>query len=290
MKITHFGRRLCGIFFRWVGTQLNHLTSEVSLRRRSPSWIWRIWSWGISQFRRGGGWGGRRCRWIFISVMTVVVGCLNLIILRDSQHSWFVSNISSNSQGILTKSLASYLFFVKHSYPWEKALMDGWERKDLRWYRRFSFPKKGWATWKRSLDTEKNLASFFLKGTVDDWNPAWKPVEVGGLAHYWQGFIHPSGQIIATSHDLTPNCGLVKDIPLFQGNLGWWNIIIRPDPLGFFFHQQYLKAVEKTRGWQHRHHLLPTFEGANNFFFRMERARKWNGVHYKDLVTWENQP
>ena len=38
-----------------------------------------------------------------------------------------------------------------------------------------------------------------------------------------------SGQIIATSHDLTPNGGLVREIPLFQGNLGWWNNIIWPD-------------------------------------------------------------
>ena len=30
-----------------------------------------------------------------------------------------------------------------------------------------------------------------------------------------------SGQIIATSHDLTPNGGLAREIPLFQGNLGW---------------------------------------------------------------------
>ncbi len=30
-----------------------------------------------------------------------------------------------------------------------------------------------------------------------------------------------SGQSIATSHDLTPNGGLVREIPLFQGNLGW---------------------------------------------------------------------
>ena len=30
-----------------------------------------------------------------------------------------------------------------------------------------------------------------------------------------------SGQIIATSHDLTPNGGLVRGIPLFQRNLGW---------------------------------------------------------------------
>ena len=31
---------------------------------------------------------------------------------------------------------------------------------------------------------------------------------------------HDSGQIIATSHDLTPNGGSVREIPLFQGNLG----------------------------------------------------------------------
>ena len=30
-----------------------------------------------------------------------------------------------------------------------------------------------------------------------------------------------SGQTIATSHDLTPNGGLVREFPLFQGNLGW---------------------------------------------------------------------
>ena len=30
-----------------------------------------------------------------------------------------------------------------------------------------------------------------------------------------------SGQIIATSHDLTSNGGLVRENPLFQGNLGW---------------------------------------------------------------------
>ena len=38
-----------------------------------------------------------------------------------------------------------------------------------------------------------------------------------------------SGQIIGTSHDLTPNHGLVREIPLFQWTLGWWNIIVWPD-------------------------------------------------------------
>ncbi len=41
-----------------------------------------------------------------------------------------------------------------------------------------------------------------------------------------------SGQIIATSHDLTPNGGLVREIPLlFQGYPGWWNIIFWPDQM-----------------------------------------------------------
>ena len=32
-----------------------------------------------------------------------------------------------------------------------------------------------------------------------------------------------SGQILATSHDLTPTGGWEKrEIPLLQGNLGWW--------------------------------------------------------------------
>ena len=33
------------------------------------------------------------------------------------------------------------------------------------------------------------------------------------------------GQIIATSHDLVPNGGLSKGNLLFQGNLGWRNMI-----------------------------------------------------------------
>ena len=39
-----------------------------------------------------------------------------------------------------------------------------------------------------------------------------------------------SGQIIGTAHVFwAPNDGLVRDIPLFHENLGWWNIIIWPD-------------------------------------------------------------
>ena len=38
-----------------------------------------------------------------------------------------------------------------------------------------------------------------------------------------------SGQIIATSHDLTLHGGLGREIRVFQGNLGCSNIIIWPD-------------------------------------------------------------
>ena len=40
---------------------------------------------------------------------------------------------------------------------------------------------------------------------------------------------HVSGQIIVTSRYLTPNGGLVREITLLHGNLGWWNIMIWPD-------------------------------------------------------------
>ena len=39
-----------------------------------------------------------------------------------------------------------------------------------------------------------------------------------------------SGQIIATSHEFSPQKVAKEDkIPLFQGNIGWWNIVNCPD-------------------------------------------------------------
>ena len=45
--------------------------------------------------------------------------------------------------------------------------------------------------------------------------------EGGGIEVSVGQMTHESGQIIATSHDLTPSGVLVREIPLFQGNLGW---------------------------------------------------------------------
>ena len=63
---------------------------------------------------------------------------------------------------------------------------------------------------------------------------------------------HTSGQIIATSHDLTQNGGLVREIPLFQGNPGWWNIIIWPDTcittlIGIFVQKDFCSKPKKTQ-------------------------------------------
>ena len=64
----------------------------------------------------------------------------------------------------------------------------------------------------------------------------------------WQGFhidINMCNiflvKFIATSHDLTRNGGLVREIPLFQGNLGWWNIII----LARFLYEIHCSLVEE---------------------------------------------
>ncbi len=65
------------------------------------------------------------------------------------------------------------------------------------------------------------------------WGPIiiYQPGPINSAIFSWLVFfiVDRSGQIIATSHDLTPNGGLVREIPLFQGNPGWWNIIIWPE-------------------------------------------------------------
>ena len=66
-----------------------------------------------------------------------------------------------------------------------------------------------------------------------DKNPLHAPIRISEVLRFSCGWLKQifspkkkSGQIIATSHDLNPNGGLVRELPLFQGNLGWWNIII----------------------------------------------------------------
>ena len=59
---------------------------------------------------------------------------------------------------------------------------------------------------------------------------------------------HPSGQIIATSRDL--KWWFSKGIFWFPGNLGWWNIIIWPDPFShpFLLRKFWEKMLGKIGG------------------------------------------
>ena len=53
-----------------------------------------------------------------------------------------------------------------------------------------------------------------------------------------------SGQISSRPHTkFISNGGLVKEIPLFQGNLGWWNIIIWPEQLTISWHRSRIYRV-----------------------------------------------
>ena len=88
-----------------------------------------------------------------------------------------------------------------------------------------------------------------------------------------------SGQIIATSHDLTPNGGLVREIPLFQGKLGWWNIIIWPDHI-YCDEMVHVDAVSWFSGardwhWQAEKLLLPKKRRAVSVFGSVEVLCPW---------------
>ena len=115
---------------------------------------------------------------------------------------------------------------------------------------------------------DHRLFGFVLVGDFfTDWDPmGWRKPPFWSHHHFFRvrrfGWLFTfcirilckskdSGQIIAASHDLTPNGGLVREIPLFQGNLGWWNIIIWPEG-----YEKHLKSM----------HFHPTreFETSSN--------------------------
>ena len=64
----------------------------------------------------------------------------------------------------------------------------------------------------KTLMLQKKIGHF-ISGDIE------KPGKIRQMFFFQESIA--SGQIIATSDDLTPNGGLVREIPLFQGNLGW---------------------------------------------------------------------
>ncbi len=90
-------------------------------------------------------------------------------------------------------------------------------------------------------------------------------------------YIYISGQIIATSDDLTPNGALGREISFFHGSLGWWNIIICPDILYVclyicFIFIPHLSRIPSTSN-------LPSFSAAQGQMFLLnyllDRMIRW---------------
>ena len=93
-----------------------------------------------------------------------------------------------------------------------------------------------------------------LMNASPTWCPCHRPMWLAGGMEMPDGFGRirwssqhilgmSSGQIIATSHDLTANGGLVREIPLFQENQGWWTIVISPKLWGCLLLLPLLVAV-----------------------------------------------
>ena len=71
-----------------------------------------------------------------------------------------------------------------------------------------------WKIWRRFQNAMKSTCISHVFASTRAAQPPIGPIVI-------HKFNYISGQIIATSNDLTPNGGLVREIPLFQGNLGW---------------------------------------------------------------------
>ncbi len=83
----------------------------------------------------------------------------------------------------------------------------------------------GWGMWWmwRSTGVSTSFMAYALR-SFGERLLAWVAVGWDMLSYA----VFHSGQIIATSHDLTPKGSQGREISLFQGNPAWWNIIIWP--------------------------------------------------------------
>ena len=141
--------------------------------------------------------------------------------------------------------IKTWVVFFHHFHPLKKCpneppprkysgLIAGLIKGNHRFFKAFNKVTRYRCAWQNSLPRhDLGLGSF-----TGHWMPeeAIVKAQVPGVGV--NGFfsvtkkVHFSAQIIATSHDLTPKGGLVREIPLFQENLGRWNII---DNLARFF-------------------------------------------------------
>ncbi len=97
---------------------------------------------------------------------------------------------------------------------------------------------------------------------------------------------HSFGQIIATSHEFSPPKGSWgMEIPLFQGNLGWWNSTIWPDScIG-----EYTMEVWQEKEMMDLFHVLDSDghgESLNCGFVWVLGYNPWNKNTWSDQNFW----
>ena len=82
-----------------------------------------------------------------------------------------------------------------------------------------------WQLWQPLRQLRQSLREFLWKSREFLWKSLWsgtREPKKSGFTRLEKGAMDWSGQIIATSHDrFPPNGGLLREFPLFQGNLGW---------------------------------------------------------------------
>ena len=85
--------------------------------------------------------------------------------------------------------------------------------------------------------------------------------------------VYNSGQIIATSYHLTPKGSKRREIPLFQGNLGWWNIAIWPDSSKHFM---FIIHFQQVNPFNHQQHMACARFHAQHR--KWHSTRLWPGI------------
>ena len=101
---------------------------------------------------------------------------------------------------------------------------------------------------KLSLSPGATLSGGPLIGQHSDEVPSLERCQVDVAFYTWGNTVY----IWSNYGDLTrphpkSNGGLVREIPLFQGDLGWWNIIIWPDTWGI----RYISLFNTTSPYNH---------------------------------------
>ncbi len=161
-------------------------------------------------------------QWITMARYTSPIGPFDCYFLRNRAEGWCARNrndLVENSSWWIPGSWKHMTSTTSHDIN-NRIIWSCWKNEATKMVECFFVSKA-------MSDVDETGNSYFgstlefvwkegSSGGEDD-SKAWS-LEVGRCVSFTIG----KGQIIATSHDLTPNGGLVRELP-------WWNIIICPD-------------------------------------------------------------